>query len=92
MSDPEYTSALATNFVRSQQRVDTLHDQIVEAKKHRDIDMEKLAKRIAPLDMKDGEQIGVWANTNSDEEHCFVVIFKRDTYHVSKRGARDVTK
>ena len=93
MSDPEPTEDLGKNFVRDQKRVDSLYDQLQEAKKYRDVSMQALAKRLAPSNgMEEGEKIGCWCSTGFREERCFVVEFKRGKYHVSQRGARDVTK
>ena len=93
MSDPIPTEDLGKNFVRDQRHVDSLHDQLQEAKKFRDKSMQELAKRLAPsTGMEDGEKIGCWCSTGFREERCFVVEFKRGKYHVAERGARDVTK
>lgn len=92
MSDPPSIEDLGRNFVRDQMCVDGLYDQLQQAKRFRDISMQALAKRLAPTDMEEGEKIGCWCSTGSREERCFVVEFKRGRYHVSERGARDVTK
>jgi hypothetical protein len=93
MSDPLPTEELGKNFVRDQRRVDYLYDQLQEAKGFRDISMQELAKKLAPSNgMEEGEKIGCWCSTAFREERCFVVEYKRGKYHVSERGARDVTK
>lgn len=92
MSDPELTDVLGKNFVRDQLYVDSLYNQLQSAKHIRDKSMQLLGKRLAPSNMEAGEKIGCWCRTGYREERCFVVIFKRGKYHVSERGARDVTK
>ena len=92
MSDPKQTPELGKNFVRSQRHVDDLYDQLQRAKDIRDKDMKLLGERLAPDNMGDGEKIGCWCNTGHKEERCFVVQLVRGKYHVSERGAREVTR
>lgn len=89
--DPTPTTELVRNFSSSQQRLDRAHDERERTKEQRDKDMQRLGLRLAPQDMEEGEKIGVWAS-DGYSERCYVVLLKRGKYHVSVRGARDVTK
>lgn len=67
--------------------VRTAEKRLAEAREHARRAEVALAQRIAPKDMRDGEQIGIWVRV-SDQEEALIVVRKHSVSGLSLEERR----
>ncbi len=77
MANREPTEQLVKEWLSTQQRVSDIKSDLNSAQCRMHNAENALGKRLAPGDMVDGEEIGLWVRLNSEQERL-VVMRRKD--------------